>query len=577
MLVPTSRLLSKQTLPSPYNRTDDTLSAICRHTFRPIPTSSARRLHFSPLARYAQRFPQQNGGEAQAGESFWEESKRQVRPDGVYFEQALYYHVYALDFFLHARYLASKSDLAIPEPFDTTLKKMLDVVQALSEVGPVEGFGDDDGGRVFNPRRNRVEHLADPLALGSMLYEDEKYLAASLTEEAIWLFGEKAIQLSRKPYPPLTVASKAFEAGGIYLINDLEPCPQNLMIDAGPQGTGHSGHGHADALSIRLSIAGHRFLVDPGTYSYISDGAGRDEFRGTGAHNTLRVDSFDQAVPQGPFAWSSIPCVKPEMWLNGVTFGFFVGSHDGYRRLHDPVLHRRSVFHVKGGLWFVRDVAEGQGVHLLESFWHFARKVEIIEERGMLFATAPATDGSNERACLALLIDRNSSWKTEIAEGFVSPAYGSKEVAPVVRTSTSATLPEDCGVLLLPMAKASDVGTFSALAESPASGSVRGYCYQTVQGTECLFFAQGNGFWTCGPWTSDAQLLYCRLEGGRFAHVIMVSGSFAEWRGKRFVTRPALVEVFEWSKRRGSSKASSAGNLAEDSVVSGFEVFDSVS
>ena len=27
-----------------------------------------------------------------------DEAKRQVRPDGLYFEQALYYHVYALDF-----------------------------------------------------------------------------------------------------------------------------------------------------------------------------------------------------------------------------------------------------------------------------------------------------------------------------------------------------------------------------------------------------------------------------------------------------------------------------------------------
>src|SRR5438876_10161104 len=34
------------------------------------------------------------------------EAERQVRPDGVYFEQALYYQVYALDFFLHTRVLA---------------------------------------------------------------------------------------------------------------------------------------------------------------------------------------------------------------------------------------------------------------------------------------------------------------------------------------------------------------------------------------------------------------------------------------------------------------------------------------
>ena len=40
-------------------------------------------------------------------ESGWQivlhEAERQVRPDGVYFEQSLHYHVYALDFFLYAR------------------------------------------------------------------------------------------------------------------------------------------------------------------------------------------------------------------------------------------------------------------------------------------------------------------------------------------------------------------------------------------------------------------------------------------------------------------------------------------
>jgi hypothetical protein len=142
--------------------------------------------------------------------------------------------------------------------------------------------------------------------------------------------------------------------------------------------------------------------------------------------------------------------------------------------------------------------------------------------------------------------------------------------------STSATLPENCGILFLPMAKASDIGTFSAFAERPASSGVQGYSYQTEQGTEFLFLAQGNDPWKFGVWASDAQFLYCRLEGGRFMHVIMVAGSFAEWQGKRFVKRPASGEAFEWSIRQGSSKVSSAGNLLEESVVSDLESFDSV-
>ncbi|MFZ0761880.1 MAG: alginate lyase family protein [Candidatus Sulfotelmatobacter sp.] len=503
------------------------------------------------------------------------ESERQVRPDGVYFEQALYYHVYALDFFLHARQLASENGFTIPEQFDSVLKRMLDVVQALSAVGPPEGFGDDDGGRVFNPRRNAVECMTDPLALGAILYGRERYAAAGLTEEAIWLFGDKAIQTFATSHASPVVASRALEAGGIYLISDHEPCLQQLMIDAGPQGTGHSGHGHADALSIRLSLNGHRFLIDPGTCRYISDGEERNWFRGTGAHNTLRVDNLDQAVPEGPFAWSSIPQIGAETWLNGKTFDFFVGSHNGYCRLHDRVLHRRFLFHVKGGLWLVRDEAEGQGRHLLEIFWHFAPELEVREERGFLFAEASSADQRQERDCLALLIDRTSRWTVEIAEGFVSRAYGSKQIAPVVSASASTTLPADCGTLLLPTIRASDIGTFTAIGENPASG-VRGYRYQTPQSSEFAFFAQQNTPWTCGPWASDATFLYCKLEHRRFAHVIMVSGSFAEWRGQRFVSRPSPIESFEWLNVAGSRKAfSSEGDMPEDTVISDFELFDS--
>ena len=77
-----------------------------------------------------------------------------MRPDGVYFEQALHYHVYALDFFLHTRLLAEKNRFDIPAEYDQVVNRMIDVVAALSQAGTPQTFGDDDGGRLFNPRRN---------------------------------------------------------------------------------------------------------------------------------------------------------------------------------------------------------------------------------------------------------------------------------------------------------------------------------------------------------------------------------------------------------------------------------------
>ncbi len=117
-------------------------------------------------------YPQMPGA-ARWKESGWKivqhEAQRQVRPDGVYFEQSLYYHVYALDFFLYARLVAARNGMEIPA-YDAVLGRMLDIVEALAQAGPAEGFGDDDGGRVFNPRRNRTEHMTDPLAVGTVMY-----------------------------------------------------------------------------------------------------------------------------------------------------------------------------------------------------------------------------------------------------------------------------------------------------------------------------------------------------------------------------------------------------------------------
>jgi len=484
-----------------------------------------------------------------------EESERQVRPDGVYFEQALYYHVYALDFFLHARVLHAANEGLVPEQFDSVLRKMLDLVAGLSEAGPIQGFGDDDGGRVFNPRRNHIEHMTDPLILGSVLFGSDGYTAARLTEEAIWLFGDKAVEFAAKQRSCDPAASRAFESGGVYLINDCHPCPQQMMIDAGPQGIGHSGHGHADALGIRFSADGHRLLIDPGTYCYISDDQSREDFRGTGAHNTLRIDGLDQAVPDGPFAWSLIPKVSATQWVNGRTFDFFEGTHDGYSRLPDPALHRRSVFHRKGGLWIVRDIAEGQGSHLLETFWHFAPDVRVQQQESVFVVEPSADDHRREHTTLALLFDQNSAWKTEIVEGFVSPAYGAKLPAPVLRAYGAAKLPEDCAVLLLPVTQSEGIGRFASVGEGSEIG-VRGYRYQTAGSDQFVFFAPGSNAWSCGPWSSDARLLYCEIAAGRIAHVIMVEGSFAEWKGQRLISRTSPTGRFEWWDH---SRAGSAG------------------
>ena len=56
-----------------------------------------------------------DAGRHGAGEIVLREAERQqVQPDGFHFEQSTYYHVYALDLFLHSAILATLNDIPFP-------------------------------------------------------------------------------------------------------------------------------------------------------------------------------------------------------------------------------------------------------------------------------------------------------------------------------------------------------------------------------------------------------------------------------------------------------------------------------
>ena len=238
----------------------------------------------------------------------------QVRPDGFHFEQSVYYHIYAKEFFELARDLAACNGISVPTRFDETIEKMNEALSVLSQGGRLPNFGDDDGGRVIAAR---------PRSL-----------------------------------PP----TPARPVGGIYSMTSRH---SQLFIDAGPQGAFTAGHGHADALSIQLITDGRPILIDPGTFCYVCPE--RDRFRGTAAHNTLQVDGRDQAQPNGPFAWIGPTETTVDRWYTSGVLDFFAGHHNGYA----PVIHYRSVLGVKNKFWVVRDVVTGPARHRLDIYWHY--------------------------------------------------------------------------------------------------------------------------------------------------------------------------------------------------------------
>lgn len=309
------------------------------------------------LGRLFPSFPRARHWAELGNETVLRESKRQVQPDGSHFEQSTYYHVYALDMFLfHA--LISKP----PPEYLETLARMADFLRAL--IGPERSLpflGDDDGGRLFHPYGARDEFGRATLASCATLLgrDDWAFDQQDLFPQAAWWLG-RTEGSARGSY-----SSRLFADSGLAVMQSESG---RVIVDAGRFGPGRAGHSHSDSLSLLASAAGRPILVDSGTYTYVADPEQRNAFRGSGAHNTIRVDGRDQAVAMGPFWWADPPEVRILGW-NSRESEDEISADCRYSGL----VHHRIVRFVKPDWIFILDSVQGPADdHMIEQFWHLA-------------------------------------------------------------------------------------------------------------------------------------------------------------------------------------------------------------
>jgi Heparinase II/III-like protein/Heparinase II/III N-terminus len=485
------------------------------------------------------------------------ESDRQVRPDGFYFEQSTYYHVYALDFLLHAAVLASLNDIPFPPEYNRRLEKMLEALAILCRAGTPSRWGDDDGGRLFAPERNRAEHLSDPLATGAILFgrADFKSLAGELREETIWLLGEKGVAtFDRIEAKQPEMSSAALPETGLYVMSCNERKLQ-AVIDAGPHGALAAGHGHADALSVTLHAEGHELVGDPGTYEYVGAGSERDRFRGTGVHNTLQLDGRDQSEPNGPFGWKRLTETNVENWIRGKKFDLFIGNHSSYE-MDGPVTHRRWVFFRKSEFWLVRDLILGTGTHQLDIRWHLNPQLSSSgTDGGRHFST-------EEGPGIAFFSAAGESWSKSVEQGTWSPAYGIKEPSTEIRFTSLTRLPAEFATLLLPTGISSECADAHSLMRIPSSPQMMIYRFVGVREEHFFIFAQDKG-WTFRQWKSDAEFMYWCRGNGNSNLVVFCNGTHLDFCGNRIVSFPRRALSCEIISSHGETQVI----CSEDKVI----------
>jgi hypothetical protein len=382
-----------------------------------------------------------------------QEAQKQSYADGGTREQAIAYQQFVLDFFILS-YLSGKSiGLFFPDSFFLRMEKMIEFLAFMSDFkGNLPMIGDADDGLVIrisqDPAFDPYESLINT---GALLFKRNDFpkTKRGIDDKTLWFISYLGDSIETEG-KRVEQKVQAFSTSGYYILGDKlkDEEETRCIIDCGPLGyLSIAAHGHADALSIFLSIQGTEFLIDPGTYCYHTNQKWREYFRGTSAHNTVRIDRVNQSVSGGNFMWVNKANAKANKFKIGKNESIFEGEHDGYCRLRDPVIHQRKIiFKKKEKEFHITDTVFCKKEHFVERFWHFHENCEV-EVQGKTIILA-----KNNNLTIRLSTDKNIKidlykGSESLPLGWVSrkydlktPSYTAVMSQKIIGTTTLKTL-----------------------------------------------------------------------------------------------------------------------------------------
>jgi hypothetical protein len=309
------------------------------------------------------------------------EARQQNHADGVNKEQALHYHLWVLESLLLSWAVGQRSGSPFSGEFGEIIGKMAGFLRDLSAEGGIPPqIGDADEGVVtrFEPRW--VEQPFKEVLTAERLIKGAGF-EGPLPQKGFFYgaIAGAAINLQDGPRisPVPTDYPRVYATGGYGILGDRRV---RVVFRAGPFGyLSIAAHSHADLLSFCMGLGRDWWFIDPGTYVYHTERRWRDYFRGTSAHNTVRLDGKDQAENRGSFLWLNHAQGRLENWGGARdTLQWISGSHDGYERIR--VRHERRIeYDPRETRLSVQDNLTGAGEHLVELFFHIAPEVRVEE------------------------------------------------------------------------------------------------------------------------------------------------------------------------------------------------------
>ena len=450
--------------------------------------------------------------------------RQQVERDGGHRERSTHYHRYTLDFYLLALAVARLSDDPAAIALADGVERLAAAARLLADDhGRLPHLGDDDGGMLLPLTGRPADSIDDSLFIAAALTGRTHLAVGPAREEAAWMLAHphlrSTLTAAAAQRAPDTAISGALTATGYFVSRSANG--DHLVIDGGPHGYLNGGHAHADALSCTLTVAGHPFLVDPGTASYTVAPALRDRFRASRLHNTVDVDGRSQSQPRGPFHWSQVADARAVRWQTGTQFDYFEGAHDGYA----PLEHRRHVLAIHGDVIVVADRIDGAGHHRADAHWHVHPSWQVH------------VTGASARAAI-LSDDIQLAWAADSVRVFVgddesglgwySPVYGQVTPLTTLRLTRSADTPFWlCTAFGLdrsnPVQRLEELPMRAHAGGSP--GSRAGFRIHRSHSIDDIVFAvhsQRESSWRVEEYESDARALFCRQEQGRVSRLAFV-------------------------------------------------------
>ncbi|MBN2524261.1 MAG: alginate lyase family protein [Bacteroidales bacterium] len=326
---------------------------------------------------------------------------KQHSKHGINLEETSGYIQYITDLFLLSWFYAERTRNSFSNQYDERLRNIFHYIfQLIDSKGNLIRYGDaDDGHALFLENDDYLYNFKSLLTTGSILFNEPVFKGKCSGYDCRnqLFFGEKyqAEFNDVDSLVPANEKSKFYpDEGHFFFRKSLADKEILLHFNAASLGyLSIAAHGHADALSYVLHVDGIPIIVDCGTYTIHTQQDFRKYFKGTLAHNTIRVDNQDQALYKGPSLWNDHYRTKVLHYkLNEVTEESRA-NHDGY--LKNGVIHMRSIrFNKAENKFLIQDtlnISDGK-LHQFELCHHLSPDVTIERKTNniLLLKCSPA-------------------------------------------------------------------------------------------------------------------------------------------------------------------------------------------